>query len=243
MEKNIRICLWSGPRNISTALMYAFAQRKDTTVFDEPLYAHYLSKSPAVAYHPGADEVLETLDHDGNKVVDMMLGQHETSNIFFKHMAHHLIELDWSFMKSCTNLILTRDPREMLPSYAQQVEMPTLNDVGYDSQIKVMNYLKEIGQELIVLDAKQVLLNPKNVLTQLCEKINIPFDNSMLCWEAGARAEDGSWAKYWYHNVHRSTGFATYKAKTAPFPERLKPLLADCLPLYEELSQHALMAK
>lgn len=242
MEKVTRICLWSGPRNISTALMYAFAQRNDTKVYDEPLYAHYLSKSPAVAYHPGADDVLDSLDHDGNKVVEMMLNHKETPVVFFKHMAHHLIELDWSFMKQCVNVILTRDPKEMLPSYAEQVEMPSLYDVGYSSQVEVMNYLKEQGQSIVVLDAKQVLLNPKKVLAALCHSINIPFDENMLSWEAGAREEDGSWAKYWYHNVHRSTGFAPYRPKTAPFPERLKPLLAACQPLYDQLNELAIKA-
>jgi hypothetical protein len=237
-----RINLWSGPRNISTATMYAFAQREDTTVFDEPLYAHYLSKTPAFEYHPGAAEVLTTQENDGEKVVEMMLGKHQTPIVFFKQMAHHLMELDWTFLDACENIILTRNPAEMLPSYNEQVETPSLYDVGYESQIAILDYLQEKGRSVTILDAKQVLLNPKKVLTELCEKLEIPFDKSMLSWEAGAIKEDGSWAKYWYKNVHRSTGFAPYKAKNKPFPERLKPLLAECLPLYERLSDYALKA-
>ena len=238
----IRINLWSGPRNISTATMYAFAQRKDTTVFDEPLYAHYLSKSPAYKYHPGAAKVLETMENDGEKVVEMMIGEHDSPIVFFKHMAHHLIELDWNFMDNCVNVILTRNPKEMLPSYNKQVETPSLYDVGYDSQLKILEYLKSKGQKIIVLEAKQVLLNPKKVLTELCEKIGIPFNEAMLSWKAGAIPEDGCWAEYWYKSVHKSTNFALYKPKTESFPERLKPLLGECLPYYEVLEKLALKA-
>lgn len=238
----IRINLWSGPRNISTATMYAFAQRKDVTVFDEPLYAHYLSKSPAYEYHPGAPEILKIMENDGKRVVEMMMGNHATPIVFFKHMAHHLIELDWHFMDNCVNIILTRDPQEMLPSYNKQVETPCLYDVGYDTQLKVLEYLKSKGQKVLVLEAKQVLLNPKKVLTELCENIGIPFDEAMLSWKDGARTEDGYWAKYWYKSVHKSTGFAPYKSKTQPFPERLKPLLEECIPYYEKLEKLALKA-
>lgn len=238
-----RICLWSGPRNISTAMMYSFAQRMDARVFDEPLYAHYLtSRKVAQDYHPGASAVLETQEHEGTKVIEMMLGPLDKEVVFFKHMAHHLVDLDWSFMKQTINLILTRDPKEMLPSYAEQVEVPTLIDVGFARQVEVMNYIQSIGQEVIVLDAKQVLLNPEKVLTTLCHKIGIPFDSAMLSWEAGARPEDGSWAAHWYHNVHRSTGFAPYRPKTAPFPEHLKSLLEECRPYYEELEKFAISA-
>lgn len=237
-----RICLWSGPRNISTAMMYAFAQRSDTTVYDEPLYAHYLSKTDAQAYHPGAAEVLASQDHDGSKVIAEMMGPHPTPVAFFKHMAHHLIELDWSFMERTVNVILTRDPVEMLTSYMKQVDTPNLYDTGYDSQIRVMEYLQSQGQEVLVLDARQVLLDPRKVISDLCARIGIPFEETMLSWEPGARPEDGAWAPYWYENVHRSTGFGKYKPKEESVPERLKPLLAECKPLYEHMHKLAISA-
>ncbi|MGB0984429.1 MAG: sulfotransferase family protein, partial [Saprospiraceae bacterium] len=224
------------------AMMYSFAQRMDTTVFDEPLYAHYLANSTAVEYHPGASEVLATQENDGTKVVQMMMGQHSTPIVFFKQMAHHLIELDWSFMDDCVNVILTRNPREMLPSYNQQVEKPSLYDVGYPAQIKVLEYLESKNLPVIVLESKEVLLNPPKVLSELCKKIDIPFDKNMLKWEAGARPEDGSWAEYWYKSVHRSTGFAPYKAKTAPFPEALESLLEEAMPLYDRVAAFAIKA-
>ena len=239
----IRICLWSGPRNLSTALMYSFAQRTDTTVFDEPLYAHYLSKTPARNYHPGAEEVIETMENDGQKVVDeLILGPHRTTVVFFKHMTHHLINLDWGFLDHTINILLTRDPLEMLPSYAAQVETPTLQDVGYAQQLELLRYLQSRGQNPPVLDAKQILLNPKKVLSELCERIGIAFQDGMLNWEAGARSEDGLWAKYWYHSVHQSTGFGTHVPKSGPFPKSLEPLLAECQPYYAQLSALAIQA-
>ena len=237
-----RINLWSGPRNISTAMMYSFAQRKDTTVFDEPLYAHYLSKTPAVEYHPGSQEVLDSQEHDGNKVMQMLMGNHSTEVVFIKQMAHHLIQLDWSFMDDCDNIILTRNPRDMLPSYNEQVNEPTLPDVGYEKQAEILHYLQSRQQKVIVLEAKQVLLNPRKVLTALCEQLEIPFDENMLRWEKGARKEDGVWAKYWYKSVHNSTEFAPYKVKTTPFPKRLEPLYEACMPYYEQLEKLAIKA-
>ncbi|MCC6259287.1 MAG: sulfotransferase family protein [Anaerolineales bacterium] len=238
-----KICLWSGPRNISTALMYSFAQRNDCAVFDEPLYAHYLSKTPARAYHPGADEVIAEMENDGEKVVrDLILGFDAKPVGFFKHMTHHLFNLELGFLADTVNVLLTRDPFDMLPSYAVNVEKPTLQDVGYKQHIELLEYLQSIGQIPPVLDAKQILLNPKKVLKELCERIGIDFQEAMLSWNAGARAEDGSWAKYWYKSVHESTGFGKYVRKTEPFPESLQPLLEECKPYYEKLSQLAIQA-
>jgi hypothetical protein len=238
-----RICLWSGPRNVSTALMYSFAQRSDCRVIDEPLYAHYLSKTPAREYHPDAEEVIATMENDGEKVVrDLILGDFDKPVVFFKHMTHHLVNLDLGFLSRTVNVLLTRDPVDMLPSYAAQVEKPTLLDVGYQQHIELLKYLQSIGQNPPVLDSKQILLNPKKVLSELCQRIDIPFEEVMLRWKAGARPEDGSWAKHWYKSVHESTGFGKYIPKTEPFPESLKPLLEECKPYYEQLSAMAIKA-
>ena len=230
-----RICLWSGPRNISTALMYSFAQRNDTSVFDEPLYGYYLSNSESKVYHPGAEDILSAMEHDGDKVIEMMLSTHENPVIFFKNMTHHLLDLDRSFMKNVTNVILTRDPVEMLPSFAKVIKNPTMEDVGYEHHLQLVSYLRDLNIKPIVLDSKKILLNPLQELSSLCNKIGIPFDKNMLGWKVGARPEDGVWAKFWYTNIHNSEGFQKYKAKTDPFPENLKPLLKSCRPYYEQL--------
>jgi hypothetical protein len=241
VNRTKRICLWSGPRNISTALMYSFAQRDDTTVVDEPLYAHYLTSTDARLYHPGADDVIASQEPDGNKVIqNVILGEYETPVVFFKNMTHHLVNLDQSFLHETINLILTRNPREMLPSYAEQVKHPGMQDVGYAAHLELIDYLSGIGQKPLVIDSRQILLNPEKKLKEICDVIGIPFDKKMLEWKAGARPEDGVWAKHWYHNVHNSTGFKPYRPKTDPFPGHLNELLEDCEKIYQKLMKHCI---
>ena len=240
-SSTLRINLWSGPRNVSTALMYAFAQRPDTRVVDEPLYGHYLSVTGV--RHPGDDEILETMDTDGDRVVrEVFLAPCDRPVLFVKNMGHHLVNLDWGFLEEVTNVMLIRDPKEMLPSLINQVPQPTIDDTALKRQVEIFAYLRHLRNTPMVLDARELLLNPEGVLKQLCRNLGLAFDAGMLHWEARPRAEDGIWAPHWYHNVHKSTGFAPYRPKTAPFPDFLKPLLAECQPYYDYLYEHALKA-
>lgn len=221
--------------------MYSFAQRPDTRVFDEPLYGHYLARTEARCYHPGADEVMQSMDCDGQRVVRrILLGPHDRPVVFFKNMTHHLVDLDWGFLPNMSNVLLTRDPRDMLPSYAAVVVSPTLADTGYADQVHLLNYLRQQGQDPPILESARLLQDPERVLRELCRRLGIPFDRAMLHWDAGPRPEDGIWARYWYAGVHRSTGFSPYRPKTDPFPERLRPLLEECLPYYEILAESAI---
>ena len=241
MSTDKRIGLWSGPRNISTALMYSFAQRSDTKVFDEPLYGYYLDQHPeARTYHPGAEDILNSMDRSGSQVVKMMMEDHGKAVVFFKNMTHHLLGLERRFMKNMVNIILTRNPVEMLPSYGEVISSPSIDDVGYALHIELLNYFEENSIEFTVLDSRKVLEDPKGTLTRLCERIEIPFNEKMLSWKAGKRPEDGIWAEYWYSHVHKSTGFAPYQAKAQSFPDRLKPLLEECMPHYERLMRLSL---
>lgn len=236
-----RICLWSSPRNISTALMYSFAQRKDTQVYDEPLYGYYLSHTTTKAHHPGAEEILASMENNGTKVIEMMMGAHKKPVVFFKNMTHHLLHIDRSFMKNCKHIILTRNPKEMLPSFAKVISNPSMNDVGYALQTDLMDYFDKLDIPVVVLDSKRILSNPEAILLELCRQIGIPFNVKMLKWKSGDRPEDGVWAKYWYANVHKSQGFNEYTAKSKAFPERLKPLLDSCIPHYELLMKRAVI--
>lgn len=236
------ICLWSGPRNVSTALMYSFAQHDAVAVVDEPLYGHYLRVSGAE--HPGRQEILQAMNCDGDAVMQELLqrqAQHPSPRLFIKHMAHHLVELDLSFLADTCNIFLVRDPLEMLPSLTVQLPHASLADTGLKRQWELFEELSESGQKPAILDSRELLLDPRGVLRQLCRHIGLPFTEAMLAWEAGAKPEDGVWAPHWYHAVHKSTGFAPYKPKSG-FPDHLLPLLEVCAPWYEKLYAHAIRA-
>lgn len=235
--------MWSSPRNISTALMYSFAQRSDMTVVDEPLYAHYLTHSKTEARHPATIEILQTQNANGVAVVEeVVLGSYPTPHALFKQMTHHLIELDRAFLAQTDNILLIRDPRAIIASYTKVIPNPTIADIGVAMQLELFQQLQELGTLRAVLDTKALLMNPEGVLRQLCNRLGLPFEEQMLFWEAGARPEDGSWAKYWYHNVHQSTGFKPYQPKAIQLPNHLIPLAEACQPYYDELFEEALKA-
>ncbi len=235
----LRINLWSGPRNVSTAIMYSFAQRTDTRVVDEPLYGHYLATSGAV--HPGRDEVLAAMDTDGERVVrEVILGETDRPVVLVKQMAHHLLGLDWGFLAQTANVLLVRDPADVVRSLRHQIPEPRLQDTGMEVQSRLSRHLQELGQDVPVLDARELLRDPGYVLEQLCRRLGLEFDPAMLAWPAGARPEDGVWAPHWYHNIHRSTGFQPYREKSEPVPAELEPLVDECRPLYDELLKGAI---
>ena len=235
-----RLFLWSGPRNISTTLMYSFAQRMDTVVFDEPLYAAYLSNSKAFNYHPGAKEIIASMPYSYQSVISQMLRPQKKPVAFFKNMAHHLLKNDFELMSKGMNIILTRNPFEMLPSFDKVISNPKIEDVGYKAHVELLRDLDSNRIDYVVLDATFLLKNPEGVLRKLCKSCGIKFDSNMLEWTAGSRPEDGVWAKYWYDNVHRSTGYQPYKEKTDSFPKHLLPLLKECEGFYSMLQSKAL---
>ena len=235
-----RLFLWSGPRNISTTLMYSFAQRMDTTVFDEPLYGAYLSSSKTREDHPGFDEIIDSMPTSYDSVIAEMLGKMDRSVAFYKNMAHHLLDCDLDFLKEGVNIILTRDPREMLPSFDKVISNPKIEDVGYKAHVELIASLESMNAAYVILDATFLLKNPEGVLKQLCEICGISFDSRMLSWDKGPKTEDGIWAKYWYQNVHHSRGYQPYKKKRIPFPNHLVPLLKECEGYYQVLRQRAL---
>jgi hypothetical protein len=236
------ICLWSGPRNVSTALMYSFAQRDDMLVVDEPLYGHYLRVSGAD--HPGSADVMAAMNCDGDAVIRDLLRQQSDNasrRLFIKHMAHHLVAIDPGFLLDTCNIFLVRDPLEMLPSLVVQVPQAQLADTGLKRQWELYADLCDAGQQPAILDSRELLLDPDGVLRQLCVYLGHEYTPAMLEWPAGPRPEDGVWAPHWYHAVHKSTGFSPYKAKTE-FPEHLEPLLAECQPWYNRLFARAIRA-
>mgnify|MGYP000524030665 CR=1 FL=1 len=239
----MNIAMWSGPRNLSTALMYAFAQRSDTTVVDEPLYAHYLTHGAPATAHPGRAAILASQQPDGERVVrEVLLGAYDTPVVFSKQMTHHLVNLQESFLQQADHILLIRPPRAIIHSYTKVIEQPGMRDVGIQQQLQLFQKLKEMGRLAAVLDCRELLKNPEAVLKQLCRQLQLPFKPAMLHWPAGPRPEDGVWAKYWYHNVHRSTGFQPYQEKPCPLPPHAEQLAQQCEPYYQTLFQYAIKA-
>jgi hypothetical protein len=236
-----RICLFSSPRNVSTALMYSWAQRPDAVVVDEPLYGHYLKVSGAE--HPGREEIMADMECDAKKVIEkVMLGSYEQSLVFFKHMAHQTIELDTSFMEEMVNLFFIRDPRKIIASYSKVIENPTLEDIGIKKQWELYRLAKEKGYNHIILDSGELLANPQRVLVRICSAVGIPFYPDMLHWTAGARPEDGIWASYWYNQVHRSVGFEATRSAEPELSASGQALYLKALPYYHELYEASVKA-
>ncbi|WP_420461237.1 hypothetical protein [Neolewinella sp.] len=241
MKTHQRVNLWSSPRNISTALLYAFAQRGDTCVLDEPLYAHYLLHQPTTAEHPGAEEVLASQENDGTRVISQLSKADYGSPVLVcKQMTHHLVGLPRDFLARMDNVLLIRDPREILASFSKVVTGVTELDVGLPQQAALFDYLEQMDQPPPVVDARRLLLAPAATLQRLCQRLRLEYDPAMLHWPAGPKPYDGSWAPYWYAGVHASTGFLPYRAK----PIYLSPTLSDiaerCRPVYERLLHYAI---
>lgn len=219
--------------------MYSFAQRKDTQVIDEPLYAHYLMCTNAS--HPGKDGVISSMESDGEIVVrEIILCEYFKEIIFIKQMTHHLVELDESFLDKVTNVFLIRNPKQLISSLEQVIPNVTMRDTGIARQYELFNNLRNKGLNPVVIDSGEILKNPEAALTNLCEALGISFDKNMLQWKAGPRAEDGVWAQYWYENVHKSTGFEKQETSSRELPETLVKLYDECLPYYEKLLKYSI---
>jgi len=239
----IRIAMWSGPRNISTAFMRAWENRPDTFVHDEPFYAHYLAATGI--NHPGRDEIIAADESDWQRVVEQMAHTPLPPGkavYYQKQMTHHMLEqIDLSWLGRVTNCFLLRTPAEVINSYIKVRPAVELADIGFVEQLRIFRLVRtQTGQIPPVIDSRDVLENPRRMLTLLCDAVGVPFDERMLAWPAGSRPSDGVWAKYWYSAVEASTGFEPYRPKSGRVPEHLQDVLAEAEEIYAELYQYRL---
>jgi hypothetical protein len=237
--------MWSGPRNISTALMRSWGNRADTAVCDEPFYAHYLQHTGLA--HPGAAEVIAAQETDWRKVAAYLGGAvPEGKRIFYqKHMAHHLLaHMSRGWIEELTSCFLIRDPVEMLASLARITPRPTLSDTGLPQQVEIFELVRRAkGAPPAVLDARDVLEDPRGLLSLLCETLEVEFREEMLSWPPGGRPTDGVWARHWYGEVENSTAFKPYRPKAEPLQPHLRELCAQCMGYYKKLHAFRLCSK
>lgn len=243
----LRLAMWSGPRNVSTALMRSWGNREDTVVVDEPFYAHYLAVTGLA--HPGRDEVLRHQEQDWRRVVEQLSRPlPPAARIQYqKQMSHHLLPgMGREWLAQATHAFLIRDPRSMVASLGVRLGEFDLLETGLPQQVEIFELaLARTGRPPPVVDAADLLRRPEPVLRALCEALGVPFSPRMLWWPPGRRDTDGVWAPHWYDRVERSTGFeapAADDATPTALPPRLAAIEAQCRPLYERLREHSLRA-
>lgn len=242
MAEPIRIAMWSGPRNISTAMMRSFGNRPDTAVIDEPFYAAYLAATGI--QHPLREESLAAQPTDWREVVRTVLGPVPEGNPVFyqKHMTHHMRpEFGRDWIAACRNAFLIRAPEDVLASYTEKRSEVALKDIGFVQQAEIFGReVDRLGHPPPVIDAADVLRDPRATLSLLCHALGIPFRDEMLHWPPGRRETDGVWAPAWYDAVERSTGFSPPRPPTSfeDLRDDLKPIAQAARPYYERLHRH-----
>ena len=241
-KKTTRIAMWSGPRNLSTALMYAFASRGDCAVWDEPFYAAYLKHSGIP--HPMTEEVIAAGEPDPAKVAAACLGEIPNGQPLFyqKHMTLHMIPaFERGFMLGLTNVFLIRHPARVVSSYSKKRESPTLLDLGYVQQAHLFHQVADwTGEPPIVVDSFDIRAKPLETLSKLCAALHIPFTEKMLHWPAGPKAYDGIWAPHWYNAVHASTGLDEPEGPLPTLSPEFQKLADEAMPYYDRLAAFTL---
>lgn len=225
--------MWSGPRNLSTAMMYSFGARPDFDVMDEPFYAPYLARTGAE--HPMADQILAHHETDPDKV-DQACRTPGNPHLYMKHMPHHMCEgFPFGWADDCVHVHLIRHPARVISSYAAKRADLTLDDIGFIQQCDIYDRFGGV-----VIDSTDIRADPEGMLRRLCDAIDLPFDDAMLEWEAGPRREDGIWADHWYGAVHRSTGFAGAEGSLPDLDPENAALLDAAMPYYERMKKNAI---
>lgn len=238
----MKIAMWSGPRNLSTAMMYSFAARGDCTVWDEPFYAAYLDATGLD--HPMRAETLARWERDPQAVARICGADGAQPHFYQKHMCQHMVDSiprDW--MRDVTNVFLIRHPARVMASFSAKYEDPTLHDIGFVQQAQLFDAVaQDSGHAPLVVDSADIRVDPRGMLGALCAALDIPFCEEMLRWPAGPRSYDGPWAPHWYGAVHRSTGFAAAEGPLPDLSGQAARLTEAAMPYYEALAPYRMRA-
>ncbi len=234
----INIFMWSGPRNISTALMRSFENRTDTKVYDEPFYSYYLKNTNLD--HPMKDKIINTYPFDEKEIINLITKNDNNYKIFYqKHMTHHILDetnLDW--INKGLNCFLIRDPAKVIVSYIKKNTLKSIKDVGFEKLYQIFKLLN--SKKPIVINSDYLLENPEKYLKILCKKLNLNFDDKMLNWPKGFRDTDGIWSKVWYQDVISTTTFNPNSKKEYNVPKDFENIYKECLKIYEEINEYSI---
>ena len=233
----MKIASWSGPRNLSTAMMYSFASRSDTAILDEPFYAAYLQKTKLD--HPMRDQILDSQPKSFQEVIksfDEPITQ-KKEHLYIKLICNHILDgvsLKWA--KSYKNIFLVRHPARVISSYNKKRENPTLNDIGFIQQHQIY---EELGG--FIIESSDILKYPEKALKKICNYLELKFDPSMLSWPKGGHANEGVWGKHWYNTAHLSTNFESSEAAIQSLPGHLRKVYESAIPFYERLIRNKII--
>ena len=234
----MKIFMWSGPRNISTALLRSFSNRSDTIVYDEPFYSYYLNETQL--NHPMKEDIINYYPTDENEVIKLIL-RSEDKIFYQKHMTHHILaktNIDW--LNKGINCFLIRHPAKVINSYIKKNTLKNIDDIGFKKQFKIFNKIKKNNMECTVINADTILKDPSRTLKKLCKNLEIKFTKKMLNWPKGKRLSDGIWSKVWYKNVEKSDTFSKYKKEKYYVPKKYNDIYVESLKYYNEMNQYSI---
>jgi len=239
------IHLLSGPRNISTALMYAFAQHTELDVLDEPFYGYYLHAVKDREAHPMEVEILSAMPKCRDTILQQINGLAKHRKVFIKNMAHHCLESDPHYMAGWQNIILIRHPKKLLASFSKVIERPSLEAIGLKKASELSKFFDNVSIPYLIIDSDQLMVDPPTYIEQMCEEIGLIYEPGMCKWPKGGNRADGIWAPYWYNNVHQSSGFnrPNIKDNIEHWNDHLESVLEEALPYYNHMRLRALINK
>ena len=231
--------MWSGPRNLSTALMRSFENRDDTIVHDEPFYGYYLFKTQL--NHPMKDEIISNYPIAQNEIIKNITTKQKNKIYYQKHMTHHIVKntrIEW--IKKGYNCFLIRHPSKVINSYIQKNTLRNINDIGFKKQFEIFKKIKKNNSKFTVINADDILINPIISMKKLCKKLNINFSKKMINWPKGKRDTDGIWSKVWYKNVIQSSTFNKFKSEQINIPKKYSKIYDESLKYYEAMNKYSL---
>ena len=232
--------MWSGPRNLSTALMRSFENRGDTQIIDEPFYAYYLYKTKL--NHPMKKQIINNYPISQSIIIKQLIKKAKNKKIYYqKHMTHHIVKnTRTSWLNKGHNCFLIRHPSKVINSYIKKNTLNNINDIGIKKQFEIFNKIKKNKQQYIVINADSILINPEKTIRNLCKYLNIDFSKKMLKWRKGKRNTDGIWSKVWYKNVEKSTTFSKFKNENLSVPKKYHKIYIESLRYYNKMNQHSI---